>query len=124
MPFVSSGTTNALMPRARAPGSVQANTIATSATSPLATQTLVPLITQPLPSCRATVCWLAASDPALASDSAKAPIDWPVARRPSHRSRCAGDPNSASGSATSELLTDRMTDSVALACATASMAMQ
>ena len=74
MPGVSSGTRNALMPRARAPGSVAANTMATSATSALATQTFVPLMTQPRSSRRATVCWFAASDPALASDSANAPI--------------------------------------------------
>ena len=42
-PARSSGTTNAETPRPRAPGVVAANTIATPATSPLATHTLRPV---------------------------------------------------------------------------------
>ena len=44
MPGVSIGTRNAVMPCPRSPGRVHAKTIATDASSALATQTLRPVI--------------------------------------------------------------------------------
>jgi hypothetical protein len=110
------------MPFARTPGSLAAKTTTTSAASAFATQTLRPSRRNPPRSGRAVVAWFAASDPACASDSANAPIAAPDASGRSHRSTCVSDPNWSSGSATSELLTVRITASVALACAIASTA--
>ena len=75
-------TMNALMPRAprRSDGvSVRAITISTSASLPLVTHALVPLITQQSPSRTACDVSDAASDPASGSDSANAPSSSPRA---------------------------------------------
>ena len=70
----------------------------------------------PPSSSRAVVCWLAASDPACSSDSANAPIASPDRQPPQPSiSSARRVPNSAMGSATSELLTLAMTDTTALA---------
>ena len=73
-------------------------------------------------SSRATVCWLAASDPACSSESANAPSVSPVASRLSQACFCASVPNSAIGSATSELFTAAITEMTALARASSSIA--
>ena len=74
-----------------------------------------------VPSGVAVVSWLAASVPAFSSDSANTPTASPVASGRSHSRRCASVPKRRSTSATSELLTLRITATVALARATASM---
>ena len=68
------------------------------------------------------VCWLAASVPACSSDSANAPTAEPRAIGRSQRVFCSSVPCASSGSATSELLTARITATVALARDTISMA--
>ena len=68
------------------------------------------------------VSWLAASDPASSSDSAKAPSASPLASRRSQLCFWASDPNASSGSATSELFTATITASTALARASSSIA--
>jgi hypothetical protein len=70
----------------------------------------------------AAVCWLAALVPASSSDSANAPTCSPLASGGSHRRFWSSLPNRSSGSTTSELLTTRMTASVALARAISSSA--
>jgi hypothetical protein len=107
---------------------VEANTIATPATSAFATHTLRPRIRQRLSSLTAVVCWLAASVPAPASDNANAPIVCPAESRFSQRSCSAfGVPDAVDracsmSSATREFVTTSDTATVALARATASMA--
>ncbi len=88
-PGRSSGTRNAVIERLTGAPSTRANTSATSASSAFATQVFRPESTQPLPSGRAVVCWLCASEPALASEIANAPRIWPVTSGRSQRARCS-----------------------------------
>ena len=68
-------------PRARFSLSVKANTVATSATSPLVMKCLRPFSTQPVSVRSAVVLMFAASDPASGSLRAKQPVHSPLARR-------------------------------------------
>ena len=83
-PGASVGTRKALIPRLRWVGSVEAKTIARSATGALVMKFLVPFRIQPSPTLAparvARVRRALASEPASGSESAKQPILRPAAR--------------------------------------------
>ena len=117
------GTRNALTARLPVWPASPAKTRTRSAAAAHVTHVLRPVSRNPPPgSDAAAVCWLAASVPASSSDNANAPTRSPLASRGSHVRFWSSLPNRSNGSLTSELLTTRMTASVALARAISSSA--
>ena len=123
MPGESIGTRNALTPRPRMPGCVAAKTIATSAASALATQTLRPLMhVAALVEPRDGLLVGGVGSGLLLREREGA--DRLARRQPPQPASASARrvPNCAIGSATSELFTLAITATTALARATASSA--
>ena len=92
-PSVPASTTNCVMPRLPASGSVFAATTMKSAIVPFVMKVFWPVRTQSSPSRTAFVVMPPTSEPAFGSVTASAPIFSPLIAGTSHRRRCSSVPN-------------------------------